>query len=96
MKNRLFAKQKQYSLAALAILTLYSGRVLAQESHAHLPTSQEQESAVSQLGQASTLVRVVRESTARFQAVAVAEREGNTLQFGCVSGRTPAPWVCIT
>jgi hypothetical protein len=39
MKNRLFAKQKQYSLAALAILTLYSGRVLAQESHAHPPAN---------------------------------------------------------
>jgi hypothetical protein len=86
MKNRLFAKQIEYSLAALAVLTLYPGRVLAQENHAHPSTSQQQESAVSQLGQASALVRIVRESTARFQDVTVAEREGYTLQFGCVSG----------
>jgi hypothetical protein len=86
MKNRLFAKQIPHSLAALALLTLYSGRVLAQESHAHLPTSQQQESAISQLSQASALIRIVRESTARFQDVAAAEREGYTLQFGCVTG----------
>lgn len=36
--------------------------------------------------QASALVKVVREATERFQDVAVAEAEGYTLQFGCVSG----------
>ena len=86
MKNGFFAKPVQYLLAALALVNLYPGHVLAQESHAHLPTSQQPELAVSQLSQASALIRIVRESTARFQDVAVAEREGYTLQFGCVSG----------
>ena len=36
--------------------------------------------------QASALVQVVRDATARFQDVAVAEHEGYGLQFGCVSG----------
>jgi hypothetical protein len=37
-------------------------------------------------GSASALVKVVRESTARFHDVAVAEAEGYHLLFGCVSG----------
>src|SRR5262249_52548925 len=85
MKNGFFAKPMQYSLAALAVLNLYSGRILAQESHAHVPT-QQQQLAVSRPSQASAFINIVRESTARFQDVAVAEREGYTLQFGCVSG----------
>jgi hypothetical protein len=33
-----------------------------------------------------TLLKVVRDSTARFRDVAVAESEGYSLQFGCVTG----------
>jgi len=35
---------------------------------------------------ASALIKVVRESTERFQDVSVAQAEGYVLQFGCVSG----------
>ncbi len=37
-------------------------------------------------GTAGALVKVVRENTERFKDVAVAEAEGYSLQFGCVSG----------
>src|SRR5262249_12500154 len=37
-------------------------------------------------GPSNDLVRVVREATERFRDVRVAEAEGYTLQFGCVSG----------
>src|SRR5215831_17577570 len=84
--NRFFVKPVVYSLASLALVNLCPGRALAQQSHAHVPTSQQQEFAVSQPSKASALIKIVRESTARFQDVAVAEREGYALQFGCVSG----------
>jgi protein-S-isoprenylcysteine O-methyltransferase Ste14 len=37
-------------------------------------------------GPAAALIKIVRESTERFKHVEVAEEEGYTLQFGCVSG----------
>ena len=36
--------------------------------------------------QSNALVAVVREATARFRDVSVAQGEGHALQFGCVSG----------
>ena len=86
MKSGFFAKQLQYSLAAFALMNFYPGPALAQQSHPHLPTWQTQELAVSQPSKASALLKVVRDSTERFKDVSVAEREGYTLQFGCVSG----------
>jgi hypothetical protein len=85
MKGKLFAKQLQYSLTALAVINLYPARALAQESHAHMLTSQQSELAGRQ-SEASALVKIVRQSTERFKQVSVAEREGYALQFGCVSG----------
>jgi hypothetical protein len=40
----------------------------------------------SQSSQAGALLNIVRQSTARFKDVSVAEAEGYSLQFGCVSG----------
>jgi hypothetical protein len=58
--------------------------VLAQDGHHHAaPTQQER---TDNKSGANALVALVRESTARFADVAVAEAEGYTLQFGCVSG----------
>ena len=55
-----------------------------------LPTSAQKEhdhrSMAAAPADAETLVRVVRENTARFKDVAVAEAEGYGLMFGCVSG----------
>jgi hypothetical protein len=42
--------------------------------------------ASSQNSQAGALLSVVRQATARFKDVSVAEAEGYSLQFGCVSG----------
>jgi len=86
MKGKFLAKQLQYSLTALALMNVYSGRALAQQSQAHIPNNQQQEPRIAQQSTASALVKVVRESTERFKQVSVAEREGYALQFGCVSG----------
>jgi hypothetical protein len=86
MKGKFLAKQLQYSLTALALMNVYSGRALAQQSQAHIPNNQQQEPRIAQQSTASALVKIVRESTERFKQVSVAEREGYALQFGCVSG----------
>jgi len=52
---------------------------MAQTGHSH-------ESTATQKSQADTLVDIVRQATARFRDVSVAEAEGYHLQFGCVSG----------
>ena len=48
----------------------------------HMITSQGHD----QNNQASALIKIVRESTERFQDVSAAEAAGYRLQFGCVSG----------
>jgi hypothetical protein len=48
--------------------------------------SQHHHPARNQHPRVSELVKVVREATARFHDVSVAEAEGYVLQFGCVSG----------
>jgi hypothetical protein len=85
MKVGVFAKPLRCSLTALAVINLYPGRVLAQQSHVHMPSSKQEEAAVRQPSKASALVKIVRESTERFQDVSQAQREGY-LQFGCVTG----------
>jgi hypothetical protein len=57
--------------------------MLAQDGHHTAPAQQER---TDHKSGANALVALVRESTARFADVAVAEAEGYTLQFGCVSG----------
>ena len=83
MNGGFLAKQVQFSLIALALMNLYPARALAQASHAHALASQ---ATVPQQNKASALIKIVRESTERFKDVAMAEREGYALQFGCVSG----------
>jgi hypothetical protein len=63
---------------ALVLLSVSSSPVMAQSAHAHTKADQK--------AKASALVHVVRDATARFHDVAVAEQEGYFLQFGCVSG----------
>lgn len=79
MQARFLAKQLHYSMVAFAFLTVYSSRAFAQGSHSHQATA-------NQNSGANALIKIVRESTERFKNVAVAEREGYALQFGCVSG----------
>jgi hypothetical protein len=61
---------------------------LAQDGHSHTLTPQNNELTRDQKSKASALLKIVRESTERFQNVAVAEAEGYALQFGCVSGES--------
>src|SRR5882724_6009407 len=61
-------------------------RALAQEAHAHTIPSQERDQTSEQKNEASALIKVVRESTDRFQNVSAAQAAGYYLQFGCVSG----------
>jgi hypothetical protein len=67
----------------LALMTVCGSRGLAQDAEAHHPTQHQGE---AMLDQQNALVKVVRDSTARFKDVSVAMAEGYALQFGCVSG----------
>jgi len=66
------------AFAVFAAIVFAPPAVYAQRDHAH--------EAAPQKADASALVAVVRAATERFKDVAVAEAEGYTLQFGCVSG----------
>jgi len=80
-KLRRFAK---HAVAGVLVLMNFSSSpVMAQSHHAHVAAAPAR---TDQKAKASALVQVVRDATERFQDVAVAEKEGYLLQFGCVSG----------
>jgi hypothetical protein len=81
MKIRPFAMKFHVPLMALVLMGVCSQPAMAQTGHSH-----DGEVTASQKSQADTLVDIVRQSTARFKDVRVAEAEGYHLQFGCVSG----------
>lgn len=85
-KVRRLVTHFQYSVIALALLSVCPLRVLAQDGHSHTMTSQHQEQTPDWRRQQSELLRIVRESTERFRDVKEAENEGYRLEFGCVSG----------
>jgi hypothetical protein len=85
MKARRFATQFQYSMIALVLMNVCPSRALAQDGHSHTPAAQPHATTQEQQSRAGALLKVVRESTARFKDVAVAQAEGYALQFGCVS-----------
>ena len=86
IKVREFAIQFRHSvISALALMSVWSPFALAQDSHSHTMPAQPELTA-EQKSQQTALVKIVRESTERFKDVAEAEREGYSLQFGCVSG----------
>ena len=64
-------------------MSFSSSPVMAQSNHAQATAAPAR---ADQKVKASALVQVVRDATERFQDVAVAEKEGYLLQFGCVSG----------
>ena len=75
-----------YSLLALVFLSVCPLRVSAQDGHSHMAVPEQEEMTPEQQSKAGALVKVVRESTERFKDVKVAEAEGYTLTFSCVSG----------
>ncbi len=86
MNFRHFATRFQYSVVALALLSICPARLLAQDVHSHTPAAPHQEPTPDQKSKANALIKIVRASTERFKDVAVAQAEGYALQFGCVSG----------
>lgn len=63
------------TIGALLFTGWVPALALAQSDHIHASTAQ-----------AGALIDVVRQATERYQDPAVAEADGYTLQFGCVSG----------
>lgn len=80
-----FATQIQYSVIALVLMSVSPFRALAQGGHTHAPM---QHSVTSDSPSQNALLQQVRQATARFKDVSVAEAEGYALQFGCVSGES--------
>jgi hypothetical protein len=81
-----FITQLSSFIIALAFISSGDMKALAQDGHSHTSTAQTNQLAPDQKNDAATLLKIVRESTERFQDVSVAEAEGYVLQFGCVSG----------
>ena len=69
-------------MTALILATIAVGDARAQSSHNHAANSNVQQLTTAQ----GALLQAVRESTARFKDVSVAEAEGYSLLFGCVTG----------
>jgi hypothetical protein len=59
---------------------------LAENRSASAPSPQHHAPEPEKGSEAGEFVRIVRESTARFRDVSIAEAEGYHLMFGCVSG----------
>jgi hypothetical protein len=85
-KVRQFSAQFKNSLIAGLLMCICPLGALAQDAHYLHATPQNQEVSAEQKGQAGALIKLVRENTERFKDVAIAERAGYTLTFGCVSG----------
>jgi hypothetical protein len=87
IRVRQFAKQFQHcTVAALALLSICPSRALAQVGHSHATIPQPNQATPDQRRKQGALLKIVRDSTARFQDVNEAVYEGYALQFGCVSG----------
>jgi len=68
------------SVMALTVTAAFQDTALAQAAHTHKAEDG------NQAADNNDLVKAIRDATERFKDVAVAEKEGYTLQFGCVSG----------
>jgi hypothetical protein len=76
-----------YSLLGVLVLSgLWPTLARAQTAPTATGTSQHHEATQAKTAKATGLVKVIRESTARFRDVSVAEAEDYHLLFGCVSG----------
>jgi len=82
MEMKRLTKQFQHSMVALVLAGACPGSAPAQQGHSHTPTGQPQQLTPAQ----DTLLKVVRDSTERFKDVKMAEAEGYSLLFGCVTG----------
>src|SRR3981189_1193628 len=76
------ARIAKYSVMAFILGAMAPGRGTGQSTHNHAGSSKAQQLTKAQ----GALLQAVRESTARFKDVSVAEAEGYSLLFGCVTG----------
>ncbi len=83
MKVGRFTTRLAYLMLAVVFMSIGSWRALAQSAHSH---AEPQKQTQDQARKAGALLKIVRDSTERFQDVNEAEAEGYALQFGCVSG----------
>ena len=86
MKTARWTTQIQYSMMILALVAVSISQSHAQNSQSDALTMHHETVSSQNNSQAGALIRVVRQATARFRDVSVAEAEGYSLQFGCVSG----------
>ena len=86
MKTARWTTQIQYSMIVLALVAVSTSQSQAQNSQSDALTMHHEMVSGQNNSQAGALIRVVRQATARFRDVSVAEAEGYSLQFGCVSG----------
>ncbi len=82
IKNPIQKSNASILRSALVGALVLTNVALAQDGHSHTAKAQTTE----QQNQANALVKIVRDSTDRFQDVKVAMAAGYALQFGCVSG----------
>ena len=85
MKTARWTTQIQYSMVVLGLVASTS-QLQAQSPQGNALTMHHEMVSSQNTSQAGALISVVRQATARFRDVSVAEAEGYSLQFGCVSG----------
>jgi hypothetical protein len=73
-------------IGGLALVAFGSSPALAQDHDRHAATDAQHERTAGEQKQWNALVRIVRDATDPFHDVAVAQGEGYSLLFGCVSG----------
>jgi hypothetical protein len=88
MKIKRFSTQFECSwkVLVLAFLSVWSSQAFAQDNNLRALSGPHHGPSPDDTTKAGALVKIVRDATARFQDVRVAEAEGYALQFGCVSG----------
>lgn len=82
MKIRRLAQQFQHSMMALVLVGACPAGLVAQNGHSHAIAAQNQQLTAAQ----GELLKVIRENTAKYKDVSVAQADGYALLFGCVSG----------
>lgn len=86
MKTARWITQIQYSMLVLTLVAVSTSQSQAQNSQSDGVTMHHEMVSSQNNSQAGALITVVRQATARFRDVSVAQAEGYSLQFGCVSG----------
>jgi hypothetical protein len=88
MKSGRFTARLAALAGALGLVGLCAGPALADDAHPHGAAPQSQDFSKDKHNRDGTLLQIVRDATRRFQNVHVAEAEGYSLMFGCVSGES--------